>query len=118
MMVSSPGLDELTTLLARRRNEEDAIIAELECQRAKAADDIAVLEAAIRLLEAEHAVSPSPADALETLQEPAGNEQPPVVVQWSRTRRQPLTMPWCPQRRHRSRQRSPGHQRAHGAAGA
>src|SRR5438067_11884263 len=70
MVVTSPGLDELTTLLAKRRAEEDAITLELERRRAEVADDVAALERAIQLLLAEHTGEPSPALVHEALQVP------------------------------------------------
>ena len=46
MMVTSPGLDELTALLEKRRAEEDVITLELERRRA----DVVALERAIQVL--------------------------------------------------------------------
>jgi hypothetical protein len=72
MMVTSPGLDELTALLAKRRAEEDAITLELERRRAEVAEDVAALERSIHLLVAEHtvqvpAIPDEPAQASEAL---------------------------------------------------
>jgi hypothetical protein len=80
MAVTSPGLDELHTILAKRQAEEDAITLELERRRAGVVSEIATLQEAIRILEAEHSASPSPPDAPEAHQEATADEQTPVVL--------------------------------------
>ena len=66
MMVTSPGLDELTGLLIKLRGREDAITRELERRRADVEAEIAVVEEAIRLLAAEHGGAPEPAVSVGT----------------------------------------------------
>jgi hypothetical protein len=57
MVMTSPGLDELTALLAKLRDREDAITSELERRRADVVGGIAAVEEAIRLLAAEREAS-------------------------------------------------------------
>jgi hypothetical protein len=77
MMVTSPGLDELHAILTKRQAEEDAVTIELERRRAGLVSEIATLQEAIRILEAEHAASPSLVDAPATHRTPEANESTP-----------------------------------------
>jgi hypothetical protein len=84
MMVTSPGLDELTALLEKLRGREDAITRELERRRVDIAAEIAAVEEVIRLLAAEHAGKlPSTAD--EIPQAPQHVETASQAVQASQT---------------------------------